>query len=405
MFNAAGARPLGHNWAAELGLAAVITIRRPLDPAAPARLVINCFPAGTPILTFDGEKPIESIRLGEMVLTHAARYRPVVNLHVNKAGALLLEVCLCGGRTFRITPAHKVFVIGKGWVEARCLEGGDELVDETTLFAIYDSVGEIEHPHPELSEVVVSRGFEERFVVEDFDTDVHLREEQVDPAIGSSRSTHGRILETKPFLRNHFDASRFKPISENDLSRRRLNSALGKLGDLPHAVGLATLSVSRSQPLSANSVAPCSDRDVMETHDLREGPDFPKIEFSHEISETGELVDIASADVVHDIAADPFAPPRNYPAERSNGIASPRTAQATSSFGRFDRKDGSADQARYRNGHESMHSNTVTKIRPVGRIDRVYNLGVLEDMSYFAAGICAWNCRCTLIASVAQPIV
>lgn len=42
VFDAAGARPLGHNWAAELGLESVVTIRRPLDPSAPARLVIGC---------------------------------------------------------------------------------------------------------------------------------------------------------------------------------------------------------------------------------------------------------------------------------------------------------------------------------------------------------------------------
>ena len=42
IFDRAGARPIGHNWAAELGLEGVITIRRPLDPAAPARLVIGC---------------------------------------------------------------------------------------------------------------------------------------------------------------------------------------------------------------------------------------------------------------------------------------------------------------------------------------------------------------------------
>lgn len=42
VFDRAGPRPLGHNWAKELGLDSVITIRRPLDPAAPARLIINC---------------------------------------------------------------------------------------------------------------------------------------------------------------------------------------------------------------------------------------------------------------------------------------------------------------------------------------------------------------------------
>lgn len=42
VFGRAGARPRGHNWAEELGLGPVFTIVRPLDPRAPARLVINC---------------------------------------------------------------------------------------------------------------------------------------------------------------------------------------------------------------------------------------------------------------------------------------------------------------------------------------------------------------------------
>lgn len=42
VFNNAGGRPRGHNWAEELGLGDAITIVRPHDPRAPAYLVINC---------------------------------------------------------------------------------------------------------------------------------------------------------------------------------------------------------------------------------------------------------------------------------------------------------------------------------------------------------------------------
>src|SRR5688572_28592303 len=37
-----------------------------------------CFAAGTPISTRDGPKPIEEIAVGDLVLTHAGRYRRVV---------------------------------------------------------------------------------------------------------------------------------------------------------------------------------------------------------------------------------------------------------------------------------------------------------------------------------------
>ena len=43
-----------------------------------------CFVAGTLVTTDNGEKPIEEIQAGDMVLTHLGRYRKVVQLMVKK---------------------------------------------------------------------------------------------------------------------------------------------------------------------------------------------------------------------------------------------------------------------------------------------------------------------------------
>src|SRR5207253_5709407 len=40
----------------------------------------RCLVPGTPIVTRDGSKPIESIRVGEVVLTHRGRFRPVTHV-------------------------------------------------------------------------------------------------------------------------------------------------------------------------------------------------------------------------------------------------------------------------------------------------------------------------------------
>lgn len=413
IFDRAGARPLGHNWAAELGLEGVITIRRPLDPAAPARLVINCFPEGTPILTFDGEKPIESIRLGDMVLTHAARYRPVVNLHVNHAGASLLEVCLDGGRTFRITPSHKLFVIGKGWVEARRLQGGDELVDEATLFAIHDSVGEIEHPHPELREASVTIGLESGFVAEDFYADIGVRQEKVHVVpkslfISTSIFRDAYGVRAKAVLRNNSQVSGFQPSPEHDLARRRLR-AVAEMpasfdSNLSEPVGLVASSSVGVNPLSSYRIASISDGNVVESHNLGESPNLAKADLAHEVAEARHLANIAPPDVFDGILSKSVAPSRYDSPERVHGTASPGTGLYSFCMGRPYNEDFSASRTAQRNSHDVVHGNTVVRVCPAQPVTVVYNLGVLEDMSYFAAGFCQSNCRCVLLPSVAQPI-
>ncbi len=44
-----------------------------------------CFPGWTQITTSDGLKPIKDIKIGDFVLTHTGRFRPVTNL-MNRRG-------------------------------------------------------------------------------------------------------------------------------------------------------------------------------------------------------------------------------------------------------------------------------------------------------------------------------
>ena len=89
---------------------------------------ISCFGAGTPVRTIDGIRPIESLRVGDRVLTQstatgALGYRPILVVHHNPPSP-----------TFRITLKgepiisshfHRFWLAGRGWVMARDLKPGD----------------------------------------------------------------------------------------------------------------------------------------------------------------------------------------------------------------------------------------------------------------------------------------
>lgn len=126
-----------------------------LRPAADA-FVHQCCPAGTRIVTRDGVKNIEDVRLGDYVLTHRGRFRAVSNTFSNKTdtlvrvkGKMLDEI--------KLTPGHPVYsprlnsgkVIGDvRWVTAADLQvrarrtnkRGDRLVSEVSFYSAYDAM-------------------------------------------------------------------------------------------------------------------------------------------------------------------------------------------------------------------------------------------------------------------------
>ncbi|SDY28376.1 intein C-terminal splicing region/intein N-terminal splicing region [Amycolatopsis xylanica] len=94
----------------------------------------KCFPAGTPIATADGEKPIERIALGDQVWakdlrTGRSQQRKVIGLFQRHADELLTIVA--GTTTLEVTRQHPFWVPGRGWTEAGALRPGDELLSRT----------------------------------------------------------------------------------------------------------------------------------------------------------------------------------------------------------------------------------------------------------------------------------
>jgi hypothetical protein len=90
----------------------------------------NCFKAGTPVRTLSGPRPIETIRVGDQVLTQDVQtgvlsYQPVLAVFHNRPGATLrVEL---DGESIVATTIHRFWKAGQGWVMARDLKPGDPL--------------------------------------------------------------------------------------------------------------------------------------------------------------------------------------------------------------------------------------------------------------------------------------
>jgi RHS repeat-associated protein len=90
-----------------------------------------CFVAGTKVVTSNGEKPIEELKVGELVLASdpecgEGRYRRVVK-RIRRTGAAVLDIYV-GDTVISCTPEHPFWVEGSGWVAAGDLVRGSPLV-------------------------------------------------------------------------------------------------------------------------------------------------------------------------------------------------------------------------------------------------------------------------------------
>jgi len=98
-----------------------------LDGTVPYKVGMACFGAGTPVLTPDGHRPIESLAKGDIVLAFDPASEsivrvPVLQLDIHHGNFDLLEVEICGGESVHVTEDHPFFV-GSDWMPSRDLDG------------------------------------------------------------------------------------------------------------------------------------------------------------------------------------------------------------------------------------------------------------------------------------------
>jgi hypothetical protein len=92
--------------------------------------VPSCFPAGTPVLTVTGPRQIETIKVGDQVLTQDIAtaelvYKPVQATTLRPPAPLVrlnME-----GQLLQATRGHWFWVVGQGWQMAKDLKPGDRL--------------------------------------------------------------------------------------------------------------------------------------------------------------------------------------------------------------------------------------------------------------------------------------
>ncbi|MCX7509424.1 hypothetical protein OSS46_28835 [Delftia tsuruhatensis] len=106
--------------------------------AGPGRLHWRAVTEGTPVLTSSGWTSVESVKQGDLVLTHRGRWMPVLAARSKLCDSGVVRVIHTkSGRELRATDDHPVLTAGSGWKFAGALKAGDK------LFCNPESLGEI----------------------------------------------------------------------------------------------------------------------------------------------------------------------------------------------------------------------------------------------------------------------
>lgn len=90
----------------------------------------SCFAAGTPVHTLTGVRAIESLEVGDLVLTQdtttgSLSFKPILVMHRNPPSTTF-NITL-GNTTVVSTPFHRFWKAGRGWVMARDLKQDDAI--------------------------------------------------------------------------------------------------------------------------------------------------------------------------------------------------------------------------------------------------------------------------------------
>ena len=137
----------------------------------------SCFAAGTMIETADGDRPIEEIQIGDLVLsanpeTGEIAYKPVVNTYVHVTDTVLYLTI--DEEIIETTEDHPFWVEGQGWTSAKLLQPGDVVWLKDGSTQCVDDIEIVELPE---GEYVAVYNFEvadfHTYFVSDFDVLVH----------------------------------------------------------------------------------------------------------------------------------------------------------------------------------------------------------------------------------------
>jgi hypothetical protein len=108
---------------------AKVTLAMNATPTVDPPSIVSCFAAGTPVATITGPRPIETLRVGDRVLsqdvdTGGLSYQPILVVHHNPPDKTL-RVRLANGDSAVASLFHRFWVADCGWKMARDLSAGD----------------------------------------------------------------------------------------------------------------------------------------------------------------------------------------------------------------------------------------------------------------------------------------
>lgn len=84
-----------------------------------------CFPKNTKVLTKEGYKNIENVKVGDKVFTHTGAWRRVYALHETPYDGEVNEIKISYMKDIVCTPNHPFLIKEKGYVEAKDINVGD----------------------------------------------------------------------------------------------------------------------------------------------------------------------------------------------------------------------------------------------------------------------------------------
>lgn len=87
----------------------------------------GCFVPNSKVLTSDGEKNIQDVKVGDVVRDHKNNDQEVINLLTYEIEEEIIEIQLENGEIIQCTQDHEFFTENRGWVKACELNEKDDL--------------------------------------------------------------------------------------------------------------------------------------------------------------------------------------------------------------------------------------------------------------------------------------